>query len=59
MLLITVGNTDFRRVNGNVYSDLKFAGELGSGKLGCWVRRGAVAKVVDNSVAAYPIVRAR
>ena len=58
MLPMIVDNTDNRRVNGNVFSDLKSSGELSSGKPGRWVRRGAVGKVFfiekDNSLAAYP-----
>jgi len=42
MLLLIVGNTDYRRENGNVYLDLKSSGELYSGKLG---RRGLLEKV--------------
>ena len=45
MLLLTVGNTNYRRVNGNVFSDLKLSGELNSMKVGCWVRRGLLEKV--------------
>ena len=46
MLLMTVDNTDDRRVNGNDYLDLKPFGELRSVKAGRWVRRGAVGKVL-------------
>ena len=48
MLPMTVDNMDDRRVNGNVYLDLKPSGELSSGKLGRWVRRGAVGKVTAS-----------
>ena len=45
MLLMTVGNMDFRRIIGNVYLDLKPSGEPFSGKPGRWVRRGLLEKV--------------
>ncbi len=64
MLLMTVDNTDNRRVSGNVYQDLKPSGELSSVKAGCWVRRGVLGKApipfeISGSPGTYPTFNRR